>query len=121
MCDSQDIQLDKLCLDAGNVDCDDTEIGRSRSSSAICTTNDLSKNLADAQRSLDLPGDADVNGELEKKYDGAPEVGRNVPGANASSLRIHSLWHCLGRHILDSNTGFAFFFPANAQEAAGLP
>ncbi len=110
MCDSQDVQLDKLCLDAGNVDCDDTEIGRSRSSSAFCTTNEFTKNLAHAQRSLDLPGDADVNGELEKMYDGAPEVGRNVPGANASSLRIHSLWHCLGRHILDSNTGFAVFY-----------
>lgn len=50
---------------------------------------------------------ADTGGLLP---DDGPVVGPNVPGAKASAVRIHSLWHSIIRDILGGSTPFAMFF-----------
>lgn len=44
--------------------------------------------------------------------DGRPVAHSNVPGARASTIRIHSVWHCLPRLVLSSKTKFSVFFRA---------
>ena len=36
----------------------------------------------------------------------------NVPGSNASDIRIHSVWHAMPRQVLRTDCGFARFFQA---------
>lgn len=51
--------------------------------------------------------DADMGGGLGY---GNNDVGPNVPGAKASTVRIHALWHSLIRDIQAGATPFAIFF-----------
>lgn len=48
------------------------------------------------------------------------DVGTNVPGAKASTLRIHSVWHVLGRHVLEGHTRFAVFYRQMLKKRRGL-
>ena len=51
--------------------------------------------------------DADIDGGLGYSNN---DVGPNVPGAKASTVRIHTLWHSLIRDIQAGATPFAIFF-----------
>ena len=44
--------------------------------------------------------------------DGGVVAPSNVPGARATTIRIHSVWHCLPRLVLSSKTKFSDFFRA---------
>ena len=56
----------------------------------------------------DLPGPA------------GPDIGPNVPGARASTVRIHSVWHGLIRNILAGSTPFAIFYKTMLRRPLGI-
>lgn len=69
-------------------------------------------------------GDADpCSNVAEEMHDDevAPDIvdDRNVPGANASTLRIHSMWRAWPRIIIRGGSGFSLFFRAQCKKAKG--
>ena len=76
--------------------------------------NNSVNGLIEAMGGLDLgedPGGADRIAGPQSPFE--------VPGAKASSIRIHSLWHSLIRQIQRSGTRFAKFFNAMQREPQG--
>ena len=76
--------------------------------------NNSVNGLIEAMGGLDLgedPGGADKIAGTQSPFE--------VPGAKASSIRIHSLWHSLIRQIQRSGTRFAKFFNAMQREPQG--
>ena len=45
---------------------------------------------------------------------------QNIPGYNASTIKIHSLWHCLPRKIISSGSHFGHFFQAMLSKPNGV-
>ena len=48
-----------------------------------------------------------------------PDIGPNLPGAKASTVRIHSMWNSLIRDVLAGSTPFAIFFRTMLRKPPG--
>ena len=64
----------------------------------------------------ELSTDADIGAGLGS---GGPSIGPNIPGAKASTIRIHSLWQRLIRDVQAGATPFAVFFQTMQRKPQG--
>ena len=96
----------------------------SRNDGAPLNSDTFELNHEGRQSNVDTPppGSADIAGaNANDVFSFAGVVAqKNVPGSNASTIRIHSLWQSLPRIIISSKSHFGNFFQAMLSKPSGV-